>query len=284
MDKLEFIARQFSRAENKRYEHYVVTRIWHLLNDLSIKFVTQQYVTRPEGRALTDMFFPQLQVHIEIDEGHHKKQIEWDKLREADIINATGHEIIRIDVTKDIEHINQDIDEIVQKLRHKKITTAEFKDWDLEAEQNPRTYIERGFIDLKDDVAFRTMVDAANCFGNNYKQYGIWGGGAKHPKEAEKIIWFPKLYRNGEWNNRISDDETIIWEINESPEKAIQHINRVLQSGIYNRIVFPRVKGPLGDVMYRFKGEYQLDQQASNNQVGLVWRRISERVKTYQAK
>ncbi|MFO8067398.1 MAG: hypothetical protein R6U11_07440, partial [Bacteroidales bacterium] len=72
MDKLDYIARQLSRARKKRYEHYVTTRIWHLLNDLTIKLVTQQYVKRPEGRALTDIYFPQLQIHIEIDENHHK--------------------------------------------------------------------------------------------------------------------------------------------------------------------------------------------------------------------
>jgi hypothetical protein len=105
MDKLEFIARQLSRANTKRYELYVVTRIWHLLNDLSIKFITQQHVTRPTGRALTDMFFPQLQVHIEIKEGYHlgERQVELDNLREVDIINATGHEVICVDVTKGIE-------------------------------------------------------------------------------------------------------------------------------------------------------------------------------------
>ena len=110
MNKLEFICRQLSRAENKTFEHYVVTRIWHLLNDTDLKFITQQYVVRPEGRALTDMYFPQLHKHIEIDEGHHKKQIESDKLREADIINATGHTIFRVDVTKTIDEINEEID------------------------------------------------------------------------------------------------------------------------------------------------------------------------------
>ncbi len=282
MNKIDYIARQLARAENKRFEHYVVTRIWHLLNDLSIKFVTQQYVTRPQGRALTDMFFPQLQTHIEIDEGHHKKLIEWDKLREADIINATEHEIIRIDVTQHIEQINRDIDEVVSRLKDKKKEKpTDFTAWDLEAEQNPRTYIERGYIDLKDDVAFKTCIDAANCFGNNYKPRGIWTGAAKHPKETGKIIWFPKLYKNGEWNNRISDDETVIWEINEFPEKAKVAIDHWIKSEIHNRIVFPRVKSPLGDVMYRFKGEYELDLQATNYQQGLVWKRVSERVKTY---
>ena len=55
MDKLEFISRRLAKAENKKYEHYVVTRIWHLLDNTQIKLVTQQYVTRPsriEGDVL----------------------------------------------------------------------------------------------------------------------------------------------------------------------------------------------------------------------------------------
>ncbi len=71
MNRTEFILRQISKTNKKSYENYVVTRIWHLLNDLNIKIVTQQHVTRPAGRALTDLYFPQIKLHVEIDEGHH---------------------------------------------------------------------------------------------------------------------------------------------------------------------------------------------------------------------
>ena len=280
MEKRDYITRQFSRAEKKRFEHYVVTRIWHILNDLTIKFVTQQYVTRPEGRALTDMFFPQLKIHIEIDEGHHKKNIEWDKLREVDIINATGHKIYRIDVTKDIISINKEIDEIIRHLKVAKKQIVDFKEWNILAEQNPQTYIDKGFMRVEDDVAFRTMVDAANCFGNNYK--GLQKGGAKHPFEHNKVIWFPKLYENNGWNNQISDDENTITEICKMPDIVQRHIDGTINSPIHNRIIFARVKSPLGDIMYRFKGEYKLDLTATNYQTGLVWRKISNEVKTYK--
>jgi hypothetical protein len=40
MDKKEFIIRQLGRTKNKKYEAYVVTRIIHLLDDFSIKFIT----------------------------------------------------------------------------------------------------------------------------------------------------------------------------------------------------------------------------------------------------
>ena len=49
MNKKEYITRQLGRTKNKKYEAYVVTRIIHLLNDFTIKFATQQYVTRTEG-------------------------------------------------------------------------------------------------------------------------------------------------------------------------------------------------------------------------------------------
>jgi len=138
---------------------------------------------------------------------------------------------------------------------------------------------DKGYIDVKDDVAFRTSAEAASCFGKTYK--GLQRGGVKHPNEAGKIIWFPKLYDTGEWNNRMSDDKTIIWEINESPEKAKEHIDHGLNSEIQSRIVFAHVKDSSGKFMYHFMGEYRLDRQATNYQDGLVWRRVAERVKTY---
>jgi very-short-patch-repair endonuclease len=283
MNKLEFICRQLSRAEKKTFEHYVVTRIWHLLNDNNLKFITQQYVARPKGRALTDMYFPQLQKHIEIDEGHHKKQIQSDKIREADIINATGHEVLRVDVTQSIEVINSTIDDIINKIKTAKNDNADFNPWDFEAEQNPATYISRGYIDLNDDIAFRTMVDAANCFGNTYKPKGIWTGGAKHPKDGRKFIWFPKLYKNGKWDNSISNDENTITEICLDEKIAQSHIQKVIRDVHISRIVFARVKSPLGDIMYRFKGEYELDLAETNANNGAVFKRTNEQVKTYSA-
>ena len=68
LDKKEYIIRQLARTKNKKYEQYVVSRIVHRLNMDDVKFVTQQYVSKPTGRALTDLFFPQIKLHIEVDE------------------------------------------------------------------------------------------------------------------------------------------------------------------------------------------------------------------------
>jgi len=282
MDKLEFITRQFAKAQTKRYEHYVVHRIHTLLNDLRVKFVTQQFVSRPDGRAITDMFFPQLGIHVEVDEGFHKKQIDADKLREADIINATGHQIVRVDVTKNIESINNDIDGVVTTIRDKIAETPDFEPWDLEAEMNPQTYIEKGYLDISENVAFRTIADGASCFGKDYSG-GMQKAWFPHPVEPNKYLWFLKLYENEQWNNQLSADEKTITEFSKDPDSFREHIDRNIRETerIHSRIVFARVKGPLGDLMYRFKGEYKMDLEATNYEVGCIFRCIATRVKTY---
>lgn len=282
MDKKEFIIKQLGRTKNKRYEAYVVTRIIHLLNDFNVKFVTQQYVSRPEGRALTDLFFPQFGVHIEVDEGQHftSAHLAADKVREADIVNATGHQIMRVDVTQSFDSINDQIDVIVSRLAVLK-TSETFVPWDIEAEFDTQTYIDRGYIDVVDNVAFHTIKDACNCFGHNYR--GYQRAGATHP-DPEIMLWFPKLYPNGEWDNQISDDEEIIVERNENEDKAIAHVSSHLnnrEKHKHQRIIFARVTGNLGDTLYRFRGLYKLDTEDSNEAVGLVWKRSSTRVDTY---
>lgn len=135
INKLDYFTRQLSRARRKRFEYYVVSRIWHTLDDLSIKFVTQQYVVRPNGRALTDMYFPQFGLHIEVDETFHLNQEYQDKLREADIINATEHRIERVDTTKEIGSINERISEIVNLIKFKK-SNIDFIPWDIWLKSN----------------------------------------------------------------------------------------------------------------------------------------------------
>lgn len=54
----------------------------------------------PDGsRALTDLYFPQFNLHLEIDEKFHEGQKEEDLIRELDIIQVTEYSITRIKIT-----------------------------------------------------------------------------------------------------------------------------------------------------------------------------------------
>lgn len=283
MDKFTFIIRQLAKTNKKNFENYVVTRIWHRLNNLDVKFITQQYIVRPEGYALTDMYFPQLHLHIEVDEPHHKKQIDADLLREQDIIGVTNHQFIRVEIDnkQGIAFIHAQIEAIVKRINEMiALLGDQFIPWDLNKELSPETYINRGYIELQDNVAFNRIADACNCFGHTYS--GFQRGGTFHPVEEKTLIWFPKLFPNGEWDNRISSDECTITERNIDAGKAKIHIHDHIAKGVHRRIIFAKVKGPLGDIMYRFKGFFELDVPASTN--CLVWRKVSDRVKTYKPK
>lgn len=44
--KLEYMERLFAKISKKNTESYVISRIWHQLNDDRVKFVVQQYIRR----------------------------------------------------------------------------------------------------------------------------------------------------------------------------------------------------------------------------------------------
>jgi len=154
----------------------------------------------------------------------------------------------------------------------------EFDEWDHE---DPKKWIAQGYIDLDDDLAFSVAADAASCFGKHYD--GLQLGWIRHPSQSETGIWFPKLYKNKLWSNRISGDGKTIWEISESADLVRKHVDLRMESGHqwgWNRITFGHSQGWNGK-KYRFKGEYGLDRAATNYEAGSVWWRVSERVRTY---
>jgi very-short-patch-repair endonuclease len=284
-DKKEYIARQLARTHNKKYENYVITRIWHKLDRLDVKLVTQQYVSRSNGHALIDLYFPQIGLFIEVDEDHHhtKANLSADMIRDKDVVAATENQIIRVDVTKSIEDIHRHIDDIFI-LIHELIEELgnSFIPWNITQENDPLTYINKGKISLKDNVAFSTSKDACNCFGYNYKSFQR--GGTKHPNKSDTTIWFPKLYPHGEWENKISSDGRIIWERNMDETKNSEQVQKWLDDKRDLRIVFAQGRDSLGFMRYRFKGVFKLNREKTVADQCAVWEKIADEVETINNK
>jgi len=265
MTKLDFILAQFHKARNKKYESYVVNRIFNLLDDLSIKFITQQYVKRPGGYALLDLYFPQLNLYLEVDEGGHKKTITSDELRGKDIANVidlTERRIKVYDVT--LEEINLQITTFVSYIKCQKINSINkgtFKEWDIETEMNPDHYIKLGYIDLNDDVSFRVQNDVFKCFGKDYEK-PLWICSIKHPTLTNTTIWCPKFFEHKDWSNELSDDNLTIQTLNKNDTrdfltKYTEHPSNE------DRIVFGHILSPLGFKSYKFLGVYKFDLDES---------------------
>ena len=143
-------------------------------------------------------------------------------------------------------------------------------------------YINKGYIDLDDEVVFTTIYDACNCFGCNYKGYQRVM--ARHPYETDTVFWFPKLYENDKWNNSITDDGKVIHE-----KPKIKNIEEFIDDQLshpenYKRIVFAGNKESFGYISYKFKGIFMMDPDATKKEKMSIYNRIGTRVNTYPPK
>lgn len=85
-DKKNYIATSFKKMAHKKYEYYCISRIIHRLNRMDVEFTTQQLFSRKDGRrALADLYFPQLNWSVEIDENYHLSNKSTDEERTIDI-------------------------------------------------------------------------------------------------------------------------------------------------------------------------------------------------------
>ena len=73
MTKAEYITNSLSKINHKKWELYVISRIIHKLDDLDIEFICQQHILLENSSAFADMFFPQFNIYLEINESHHSK-------------------------------------------------------------------------------------------------------------------------------------------------------------------------------------------------------------------
>ena len=68
-------------------------KVWWLDDD-RVKFVVQQYVrTGKDEYALADLYLPQLNIFIEVNEPFHENNVERDNLRNEKIMDITHSEL-----------------------------------------------------------------------------------------------------------------------------------------------------------------------------------------------
>jgi len=179
------------RTKGKKYENYVINRIWYELADPELKPVTQQYVNRKIGsdgagllnyanvandseedpnHAFIDLYFPQLRIGVECDESHHAKQISQDAKRLVDIKRAIPkYQEIRIDVSSgDPVRIEKQISDAVTQIRHRKAATRGFHPWRVD-KSDLEIALESRRLKVSDDLLFRHNGDVKKIFGGSQR-------------------------------------------------------------------------------------------------------------------
>lgn len=283
-EKREYLIKTLSRTKRKDYENYVIGAIWHRLNNLEIKPVSQQYVKRSDGRyALLDLYFPQINVGIECDEAYHEHNTEPDKIREANVEQAlssmqTGKDftLIRINANTDIVEFEKQINEAVAKIRMLYVQHGCPK-WSEEKDSVQRV-LETGAISLYDNLQFAKITDIAKCFGRNYKAMQA----STFFINQSTLIWCPKLAVEIEgelkapssagWLNILSEDwNSITTIVPEDKEHQEKYRNPKLDI-----LIFAQSKNKLGQTTYKFLGVYGFETSENENK-RIIYKRTCEK-------
>ena len=289
--KLDYITRLFRKIRNKRFEAYVIQRIWDLLDDDSIRFVTQQYFRRNQNGeyALTDLYLPQINMIIEIDESQHIANEDLDNQRSEDIrrIGAVeGVHIERIALCDKntskaftMAEVHQRIDAVVRMIKEAVAQLGDkFQPWDDEL-WTPEYYKRKGCFRVSDDDYIKSIDDAAAVFDTKAKHRGyLRAAGFDVPNKEKVIVWCPAK-DNKHWSNKLieEDGQIFIYESNKiSSKKKAQHVKKhIAKEGRETRITFFREKDDLGFNFYKFVGVFELDEFESKKQNQCVWVKIS---------
>ena len=130
--------------------------------------------------------------------------------------------------------------------------------WDYEAKFSSQPHIDRGYIDVEDNVVFRYHKDAMKLFGYKGKHFqrAYW-----RVKGFNQAVWFPKLYDNIPWKNVLTDGSSKIIQ-----EKYINgEISEYPFPSNEERIVFAHYKNVLGQTVYKFYGKFEVDWKNTNS-------------------
>jgi hypothetical protein len=285
--KLDYISRLFQRTSSKRIEHYVISRIWHLLNDYDIKMTPQQYVSRQEVKyALTDIYFPQIGFHVEVNEPAHyesEEKIQNDLKRQEEIEMNTGHKVFVIDCRNenDLKNIHSQIDILVREINtavENRIKEGSFKPWNPENEHNPNFWKEKGKITISDEVSFYTIEDICLLFEADPKKTKrgfLRKGGTRHPVFNNLWLWWPSERQRSGWQNHYNEITGTITETHSDNAKKLQHYQDHSKD-THTRLVFYHYKDILGLTNYKYVGVFTNDKEKSNAQIGTVWTRTGE--------
>ena len=98
-EKMDYLAYMFNdRTKGKKYENYVVNSIYTKVGNYNLVPITQQCVKIDEKtHYFIDLYFPQLNFAVEVDEGQHNEQEHKiaDEEREQIIKTAIGCKFAR---------------------------------------------------------------------------------------------------------------------------------------------------------------------------------------------
>jgi len=272
--KLDYLCKIFANTKGKTFENYIINQIWAKVEGLGLYPVTQQYVKRPNGYALIDLYFPQIQFAIEVDElPYHDNNIEADKMRMEDIFSSIPEINIERIREEDYESVKKQIENTVNKIEHKVKELGSFtweENWKEKEYKDKLSLIkQRGKLLVSDYISFKRIQVMNDIFNKEYTEGYLQFGKSYFKLSDNERIWFPHLTPHKDFENTVSDDWTIIKEKFYKKEmKKTKEEDKVF------RYTFGRYRDSLGETSYRFIGVFK--KKGYSNDIRILKRVATE--------
>ena len=294
-ERLDHIAYMFNvRTKRKAYENFIVNAIYTKVGNPELMPVTQQYVRNPNDSRryyLLDLYFPQINFGVEIDEGHHcngENQLK-DEEREEAIKSAIECEEERIAIfaksadgvwhKRSYEDICKDIDVIVALIKSRIAAISGGIKWKTN-EEKIEAIREKGVFDIKDDVNYRSITDIYNiCGGSRRSGESVKALQRAYLRLNDKYhLWVPtlavevspgKYISKHDYHNLLNEDKTIIEERSlERPFSEVKHCStpqacngcKKCENPQTYRVVFLRALDIFGKPSIKFIGVFRLQR------------------------
>lgn len=278
MDKKEYIMGTLSRTNKKDRENYVINAIWHKINNEEIKPVSQQYVKREQGYALIDLYFPQINYGVEVEEDYHdgEEVKKADELRFDEIATAlksykckrikTGKGVTYTELTKEIEETANEIVALWESKGSPAWETAS----PVEIAKRKKQ------LTVRDGLEFDTIAQIYELFKgrkvNSFQRCSF--------EITEGVYaWCPKVGNGGKWFNEVLDGGDTIIEYNVAGEEY-----KEIYYGDRKRVTFAKAKSVTGRQSYKFIGVYEFMGRGKKERNGKLteyslFKRVSEEIK-----
>lgn len=266
--KLEHIALMLNRRTNgKKYENLVVNAIYAKLAEPNLIPVTQQYVRGERGIYLLDLYFPQLNIGVEVDEPQHETEShrQADELRAEDIMSAIECDEIRIRIEgNSYEQVVEQIDSAVATIReaikrHMPLKWLSYDEELLYKKDNEQ------WFDTADTIRYQKISDIYNLLGHNAKNLQK----SFIRLNANYFLWSPILTiadkdgniidANNKYHNWFNHDKTAIYE-----QKADGSGFDWEEWEKGRRVVFMNQRDRLGRKVRIFAGVYEPEEYIDN--------------------
>lgn len=287
MDKFEYLSQMFNQRTNrKKYENYVVNAIYNRIGNSELVPVTQQFVRNPSDSRryyLLELYFPQLNYGIEVDEGYHLKNKESDVIREQDIRSAISCDVGRISIFK-VANEMQSFDEIESQINEQvKIITEKIKTkgklkWETNEDLKQNVII-KGEFSVSDNVDYGGITEIYRITGHNAKQLRR----CFYKLNENYYLWVPtlaikledgKIKSSNNYENYLTEAHDEIIEYDKTKKRF--NLNEKKWDGERNRVVFMKMRDRFGKNCIKFVGVFKADRIENG---GRHYMRISESVK-----